>query len=328
MAAGARRRLRGRHACATTACAPRAARGRPGWPSRRSLVAGGVLGGLRRRGGDRANLFTENLWPVDFIRVAGFRSQSHWMPFDARERRRARRARAASTSGCSRAVVAAAVRWRTRRGARACCRPAAARGGARRRWRWWTRRARDRRVRRDAQSRSRLRSRHLLIGMSWLPGARPRRGRLGRRRGSCAASASPLAGSWAVDLALRRRRRRARPARLQRVHARGLLRALLRGAAGARSPRSCTTASAERCPAARPAVLAALGRGRRRAARLRARGPLRRRDRDASARRAARSSRSRRGGGPGPRRRCTRRPRHAPGDRILAAPVRRRASTS
>ena len=26
-------------------------------------------------------LFTENLWPVDFIRKAGFRSQSSWMPF-------------------------------------------------------------------------------------------------------------------------------------------------------------------------------------------------------------------------------------------------------
>ena len=29
-----------------------------------------------------SNLFTENLWPVDFLRVTDFGSQSNWAPFD------------------------------------------------------------------------------------------------------------------------------------------------------------------------------------------------------------------------------------------------------
>ncbi len=44
-------------------------------------VAGTVLGILASDAG-AANLFTENLWPVDFLRVTGFGSQADWAPFD------------------------------------------------------------------------------------------------------------------------------------------------------------------------------------------------------------------------------------------------------
>ncbi len=44
-------------------------------------LAGAVLGILASDAG-AANLFTENLWPVDFLRVTGFGSQSNWAPFD------------------------------------------------------------------------------------------------------------------------------------------------------------------------------------------------------------------------------------------------------
>ena len=80
-----------------------------------------------------ANLFTENLWPVDFMRVAGFRSQAYCMPFDAasalalaargllygagtggaRGRRGPRRARtgAAAAAGAAPARRGACGRW-------------------------------------------------------------------------------------------------------------------------------------------------------------------------------------------------------------------------
>src|SRR6185312_13513571 len=45
------------------------------------LVAGAVLGLLASEVG-AANLFTENLWPVDFLRIAGFASQEAWAPLD------------------------------------------------------------------------------------------------------------------------------------------------------------------------------------------------------------------------------------------------------
>lgn len=43
-------------------------------------IPGVVLGSFAFAVG-AGRLFTENLWPVDFIRKAGFRSQSSWMPF-------------------------------------------------------------------------------------------------------------------------------------------------------------------------------------------------------------------------------------------------------
>jgi hypothetical protein len=45
------------------------------------LVAGAVLGLLASEVG-AARLFTENLWPVDFLRIAGFASQEAWAPLD------------------------------------------------------------------------------------------------------------------------------------------------------------------------------------------------------------------------------------------------------
>jgi Dolichyl-phosphate-mannose-protein mannosyltransferase len=45
------------------------------------LVAGGVLALLANSVGAE-RLFTENLWPVDFLRIAGFNSQHSWAPMD------------------------------------------------------------------------------------------------------------------------------------------------------------------------------------------------------------------------------------------------------
>ena len=214
--------------CATTACAPPCARP-PGWPSRRSWWPAACSGVFAAVVGTE-RLVTENLWPVDFIRVAGFRSQSHWMPFDLASAA-GLVARAAIYLGGLAAVVAAAERWRTRRGAAARRRPVAARGGARRARAGGRCGARDRRVRRHPHRR-RGRApppadRHELAA-----GARPRRDRLG------AGPVRPPAARAAVGLVGARPRAAgggcgARPARLQRVHHRGLLRPLLRGAARA-----------------------------------------------------------------------------------------------
>lgn len=45
------------------------------------VVAGSVFGFLVHEVG-AARLFTENLWPKDFLRIAGFRSQEAWAPLD------------------------------------------------------------------------------------------------------------------------------------------------------------------------------------------------------------------------------------------------------
>ena len=86
---------------------------RIGLPALASPLA--VLGAFAAAvGTDR--LLWENLWPVDFIRVAGFRSQEDWAPLTP--------ASGASTlgrlflyGGMLAALVAAAVIWRRRRGA-------------------------------------------------------------------------------------------------------------------------------------------------------------------------------------------------------------------
>ena len=79
------RRLPGRQ-LAPAGPAPGAARRCRGWPCRRCR--------RRRRcwrcsppSAGAANLFTENLWPVDFLRVAGFSSQQAWTPLRPRKRR-------------------------------------------------------------------------------------------------------------------------------------------------------------------------------------------------------------------------------------------------
>jgi hypothetical protein len=55
-----------------------------------------------------ANLFTENLWPVDFLRVGGFSSQQAWTPFDL-ESVTSTLARAAVYLGVLAALAATAV---------------------------------------------------------------------------------------------------------------------------------------------------------------------------------------------------------------------------
>jgi hypothetical protein len=162
------------------------------------LVAGGVLAVFAALAGT-SNLFTENLWPVDFMRVAGFRSQSYWMPFDG-----------ASVVGLAArgllygaglaALVGAAVLWRARTGAarlQALLPLAAALAGlalvdllARK-----TGAALDTRLAIETEVK------HLLIGLSALPavvfgvGAWTAVQFWRRER-------SPLGGGWAVDLAL------------------------------------------------------------------------------------------------------------------------------
>jgi hypothetical protein len=218
------------------------------------VVAGSVLGTLAAVVGT-GRLVTENLWPVDFIRVAGFRSQSHWMPFDLASAA-GLVARAAIYLGALAAVVAAAERWRLRRGlARvAGLWPLAAAllvlalvDGA----------ARATGVFGDTRSAVEGELRHLLIGMSWLPALA-----LGaaawalvlfvRRR------PAPLSDSWALDLAL-----------LAAASALGLRAYNAFTAEGSYAPYYAAPLVlvlailhqrvAERHPLARPAVLAMLG---------------------------------------------------------------------
>ena len=148
-------------------------------------------------------LFTENLWPVDFMRKAGFRSQSSWMPFTL-ESSSASSAAAWSTAHCwlgSWSACSAGERRATDRG----------RAPARRRvagsWRRfsgsfsWCGLRRDGRVLGPAARRSEEETEHLIIGMSWLPvlalcvacwlAVRLLRG-----------GPAPLSGSWPADLAL------------------------------------------------------------------------------------------------------------------------------
>lgn len=47
-----------------------------------AAIGGGVLGAFALIAGPE-RFFLENLWPVDFIREAGFGSQAYWMPFTA-----------------------------------------------------------------------------------------------------------------------------------------------------------------------------------------------------------------------------------------------------
>jgi len=73
-----------------------------------------VLGWFAAKAGT-SNLLTENLWPVDFIRTAGFKTQSDWMPVSAAGAFGVL-ARAAVYSGLLGALVLSAVRWERRQG--------------------------------------------------------------------------------------------------------------------------------------------------------------------------------------------------------------------
>lgn len=153
-----------------------------------------VYGVLAAQAG-AARLLTENLWPVDFIRVAGFGTQRSWMPLTP-ESVIGLGLRAVVYGGLLAALVATAVQWR-RRGPRAAWPLVAVPAGllladgflaA-------TGLLEGQRVAIEAEVR------HLAIGMSWLPAlafavAGWAAVRFGRRE------SSPLGGSWPVDLAL------------------------------------------------------------------------------------------------------------------------------
>jgi hypothetical protein len=73
------------------------------------LVAGPVLAWLAAEAG-AANLFTENLWPVDFLRIGGLSSQHAWAPFTL-ESGVSTLARAAIYGGLLAAAIGTAVLW-------------------------------------------------------------------------------------------------------------------------------------------------------------------------------------------------------------------------
>jgi hypothetical protein len=158
-------------------------------------VAGAVYSAFAAEAG-AGRLLTENLWPVDFIRIAGFKTQEDWMPLSL-----AGGAglvmRALVYGGLLAAAVASAVRVRTRARPSAGL-PLAVVAVALA--------ATDLLLRStgvlDAQ-RSAIEddARHLVLGMSWLPA-------LGLAAAAWMAvrftrrAQSPLSGRWALDLAL------------------------------------------------------------------------------------------------------------------------------
>jgi len=162
-------------------------------------VAVPVLAWLTAEAG-AANLFTENLWPVDFLRVGGLRSQEAWAPFDL-ESVTSTLARAAVYGGLLAAVTWTAVLL-SRAGDRA----------ARVRALWPVPVVLGALVVGDAAMKSlslwpqtrdgvQYEATHLLIGMSWLPAL-----------GFAAAAivgvrflrkeSPPFTRSWGFDLAL------------------------------------------------------------------------------------------------------------------------------
>jgi hypothetical protein len=163
------------------------------------IVAGAVLGVLAHDAG-ASNLFTENLWPVDFLRIAGFSSQTAWAPMDL-ESAVATLARAGIYCALLAAVIATTVLFSkagdNRERVRALWPLPVALGGvlfAFAAWRvlgLWD----------GARSDIQYEATHLLIGMSWLPAL-----------GFAAAAlvvvrllrgdSAPISGSWGFDLAL------------------------------------------------------------------------------------------------------------------------------
>ena len=162
-------------------------------------VTGLVLGILAADVGAH-NLFFENLWPVDFLRIAGFDSQKAWAPMDL-ESVAATLARAGTYCVALAAVLSSAVMLSRARSTGERLRalwplPAALLLLAFSYGAWnvlgiWG----------PARSEIQYELTHLLIGMSWLPA-------LGFA--ACALLAvcllrgekAPISGSWAFDLAL------------------------------------------------------------------------------------------------------------------------------
>lgn len=147
-----------------------------------------------------ANLFTENLWPVDFLRVGGFSSQEAWTPFDL-ESVASTLARAGVYCLLVGSLIAAAVTVSREDEGKERLKalwpiPAALAAlllvfGAWRVLGIWP----------DARSSVQYETTHLLIGMSWLPA-------LGFAACVLVAvrflrrDAAPISGSWGFDLAL------------------------------------------------------------------------------------------------------------------------------
>jgi hypothetical protein len=161
-------------------------------------LAGAILAAFAASAGASV-LFTENLWPVDFLRVAKFGSQSKWAPFDVAS---AAATIARATVYCSllAALLVSAVGVSRRSGARRLVAlwPLAVVGatlaaglGA---WRVLG-------VFADERSAVQRECTHLLIGVSWLPalgfGFAALTAIRFLRRGR-----APLTGSWPFDLAL------------------------------------------------------------------------------------------------------------------------------
>jgi hypothetical protein len=157
-----------------------------------------VLGWFAAKAGT-SNLLTENLWPVDFIRTAGFKTQSDWMPLSAAGAFGAL-ARAAVYGGLVGALLLSAAGWQHRRGpARVLALwPLVAMLGLLGLGDAALRAAGVFAAPREAIE---TECKHLILGMSALPAL----GfaalawaavRFARRQGS------PLGGSWAIDLAL------------------------------------------------------------------------------------------------------------------------------
>ena len=157
-----------------------------------------VLGALAARvGADR--LFWQNLWPIDFLRAAGFNAYREWTPFDA----------ASVASSLSRGVIylgllagltATAVKVHGARGAarvKALWPLAAAWAGSLLLLAAWKASG----VFSGAEAAVQEEAKQLLLGMSWLPLlsllAAALVGRALVRR-----QAAPLSGHWPLDLAL------------------------------------------------------------------------------------------------------------------------------
>jgi hypothetical protein len=163
------------------------------------LVAVPVLALLASDAGT-ANLFTENLWPVDFLRIGGFSSQQAWTPFDL-ESVAATLARAGVYLGLLGGLIASAVlvsRARDNAGrARALWPLGAALCALAFAFAFW----RLTGLWSDSRSAVQTEVTHLLIGMSWLPA-------LGFAAcvvvavGLWRNDSPPISGSWGFDLAL------------------------------------------------------------------------------------------------------------------------------
>jgi hypothetical protein len=162
------------------------------------VLAGGVLAAFASSAGASV-LFTENLWPVDFLRVTKFGSQSTWAPRDLASVA-STLARAGIYLALLAGLVASALRFRERRGAGRLTAlwPLAAAGlavllafGV---WRATG-------LFLSERTAVEYEFKHLLIGESWLPGlgfgvAAYTGWRLVRGR------SAPFSGVWAFDLAL------------------------------------------------------------------------------------------------------------------------------